>query len=329
MPNAARLETLLEHHRKRKDKTNELETKVEKHRTTFTSFNPAVVAKITTEVAAAISSRTGIASLDKALGGGLPAGTVEIYGEESVGKTSLVYEIITEAQETGRKVLLVASEFLDTPYMKDMGIDLEKLHVVKGQCAETVLQVAGIFFAQENVDIMVVDSATGLRPKDDTAANWRAMIYSWLDVLVPDIGLDKCVILTNQVRAKRSISPEKFFAGGTDSVAKKIAGLFDTRMELSRSAMSEDSYDLNINIVTNTISRPGRIVTLPFVKGQGIDIWRDLVRVASEAGILSKEGSWYRYKGALIEQGEVATSKMLRDNPIGVRVKNDVMGVIA
>ena len=46
---------------------------------------------------------TGVLSLDLALGiGGVPRGRiVEIYGPESSGKTTLVYEIIAQAQKAG------------------------------------------------------------------------------------------------------------------------------------------------------------------------------------------------------------------------------------
>ena len=59
---------------------------------------------------------TGALSLDLALGvGGVPRGRiVEIFGPESSGKTTLVYEIIAQAQKTGG-----VCAFIDTEHAID------------------------------------------------------------------------------------------------------------------------------------------------------------------------------------------------------------------
>lgn len=327
MPDVSHFESLLERHRKKNPQNSNLESKVSKYRATAAVSKLPEVKSKTHSVTSAIAAHTGIMSLDAALGGGLPAGIVEIYGAESVGKTALAYSIIRQAQREALNPVLVASEYIDELRMRELGIDTKDLLVVKGSCGESVLEAASTFFAKES-KVMILDSATGLRPRVDPPlkrrTSWATFIGSWLEHIGPDLGLDKCVVLVNQVRARRSVDPRKFFAGGTDSTARKIAGLFDTRMELTRTEVSDSFYNLNVNIVVNTLSRPGTIVTLPFVKGQGIDMWRDLVRVASAIGVLKKDGSWYRYKGDLVEQGEEATATELKRNGIGKQVLKDV-----
>lgn len=328
MSDVTRFESLLQKHRSKPSRADELDSHLEKHRSSYNKTTVELSAPYISKIVPAISISTGIASLDISLGGGLPAGFIEIFGEESVGKTALAYSIIRQAQESSLRTVLLCGEFLDEPYLEKVGVDTSSLAVMRSGCGESVLEHAGILYSTGDIDVLVVDSATGLRPKEDNGSGWRNMIYHWMSHLMPDIGLDKCVVMVNQVRAKRSIDPSRFFAGGSDSVARKIAGMFDTRMELSRSSLSDSLYDLNINIVSNTLSRPGRIVTVPFVKGHGIDRWKDLVRVATSAGVLRKEGSWYRYGGEILAQGEGETARVLKNSSIGVAVLKEVRSFV-
>jgi len=265
------------------------------------------------KVTPAIAFSSGVVSLDCNLGGGVPAGFVEIYGEESCGKTTLLVEMIQGAQEKGHETALCPSEFVDLPYFEKLGVDLSKLVVIRGP-GEEVLEEAGRFISEGKKRALFIDSATGLRPYEDRFGNWRAMLGSWLLAVHPMVSLDSAVVITNQVRARLSSDPAKMFAGGTDSTAARIAGMFDCRMSLSRVSVMENTYDLVIDIVANTIRRPAKVFTVPVVKGKGIDVWLDLVRVASAVGVLGKSGSWYYYEKTSVAQGEEEVARLLENN---------------
>src|SRR5213080_1213780 len=69
----------------------------------------------------------GALSLDLALGvGGAPRGRiVEIFGPESSGKTTLVYEIIAQAQKTGGICAFIDAEHaIDPAYARRIGVDI-------------------------------------------------------------------------------------------------------------------------------------------------------------------------------------------------------------
>ena len=53
------------------------------------------------------STSTGVVSLDATIGGKLPSGIVEIFGEASSGKSTLLYEIIATAQSSGMRTMPV------------------------------------------------------------------------------------------------------------------------------------------------------------------------------------------------------------------------------
>ena len=250
------------------------------------------------DVVKAFSVPTGISSLDLALGGGLPSGAIEIFGAESVGKTTMVAQIIHEAQLNRKNVLLCMSEYFDAPYMERIGIDLNQLELLRTDSLEAALGIGSVFLRSSDDCVFVIDSATGFQSSEDKySAKWNTMLFDWLNECTQNLGHNSCVVMTNQVRAKRSKQPGKMFAGGSDSSAKKVAGLFDTRLELTRGSITDKSYELSINIMANSLAMPMSFVEVPVTKGYGIDTWKDLVRAALIVGVIEQRGSWYYYNG--------------------------------
>src|SRR3990167_8307889 len=73
---------------------------------------------------------TGSLSLDIALGiGGLPKGRiVEIYGQESSGKTTLSLQVIAACQKSGGTAAFIDAEHaLDPIYAKRLGVKIDDL----------------------------------------------------------------------------------------------------------------------------------------------------------------------------------------------------------
>jgi recombination protein RecA len=262
------------------------------------------------EVVVDQSTETGVYSLDVALGGALPAGAVEIYGEASTGKTSLLYDILAHAQRNNYETALCGSEYLDLPYMRKLGVDLNQLPILTGNYAEDVLEAAVRFMEERPRCVVAIDSATALRPKDDEPGFWAACIDAYLETVLGALPKGSCILMINQVRSRRSVDPSKFFAGGTDSAAAKIASQFSARLELSRSEVSDSEYTMNVNIVANTLAMPCRVSPLPFVKGSGVDRELDYVR----SKLTKKEGGWYDIYGQSV-QGAAAAAERLRQDP--------------
>jgi len=277
------------------------------------------------------STSTGIVSLDAALGGKLPTGAIEIYAEAGVGKTTLLYEIISTAQASGMAAALCPSEYLDIPYMRSFGVDLDNLILFTGNTGEHVLEAACKFIEDNRIlarpCILAIDSATGLRPKKDEYGNWTGMLASFLEVVIPELGEGSCVVMTNQVRTKRSVHPDKFFVDGrVDSTARKVVGYFSTRLELTRIDVTENEYTMMVNVVANVYSHPSTILPLRVVKGHGVDTMLDLVRVAVEFGAIQQSGSWYMRGETSLGQGEHCAAELLRMNPeLAKLVLDDVM----
>lgn len=90
----------------------------------------AIMRLVSDEVVAVDVIPTGAMALDIALGvGGVPRGrVVEVYGQESSGKTSLCLHIVAEAQRLGGVAAFVDVEHaLDPLYAKRIGVNLDEL----------------------------------------------------------------------------------------------------------------------------------------------------------------------------------------------------------
>src|SRR3569833_2310472 len=87
---------------------------------------------------------TGSLALDIALGvGGLPRGRiVEIYGQESSGKTTPAYHVVAEAQKRGGMCAFIDAEHaVDPIYARNLGVDIDNLLVSQPDTGEEALEI--------------------------------------------------------------------------------------------------------------------------------------------------------------------------------------------
>lgn len=107
---------------------------------------------------------TRIEDLDAIIGGGMPEGrTIEIYGPESAGKTSLLYHLCAQHENA----LDVAAEgTYDEERAKIFGNTTKQLLVTRPDYGEAAFNKI-IRFAKIGIPIIGVDSVPSLVPKDD------------------------------------------------------------------------------------------------------------------------------------------------------------------
>src|SRR5262249_4261939 len=111
---------------------------------------------------------TGSISLDVALGvGGYPRGRIcQIYGPESICKTTLTPHAIAEVQRAaGVAAFIDVEHALDVSYAKKLGVKVEELLVSQPDFGEQALEIADTLVRTGAVDLVVVDSVAALVPK--------------------------------------------------------------------------------------------------------------------------------------------------------------------
>lgn len=268
------------------------------------------------EVVAALAVRTGSPRLDYGLGGGLMSGTTEIFGPESSGKTALAGFFLAMAQRQGKECALALTEDLDVDYWRDMGVNMDRVALVQAEEIGNLVQVA-MDFIKGNDRVMVIDSITALRSKKwrtvlEDFERWIGPVRELVQFTQSNMPASSGLIITSQVRHKRSIDPTRMFADGHDSASRSISDAFVVRLELSKTDVHDTEFRLVVNIVSNVLSSPGRYVVLPVHKGTGVMHVQDLVSFAEECGVITRSGSWYVLPDESKYQGLAAATLALK-----------------
>lgn len=135
------------------------------------SFGKGTVMRLGDKVAEKVEViPSGSLGLDIALGvGGYPRGRViEIFGQESSGKTTLTLHAIAEAQKLGGSAAFIDAEHaFDPSYAKKIGIDVDNLIISQPDNGEQALEIVDGLVRSGAVDIIVVDSVAALTPKTE------------------------------------------------------------------------------------------------------------------------------------------------------------------
>src|SRR5437667_6751071 len=166
---------------------------------------------------------TGALSLDLALGvGGVPRGKiVEIFGPESSGKTTLVYEIIAQAQRMGGVCAFIDAEHaIDPAYARRIGVDIDELLVSQPDHGEQGLEIADVLLRSSAVDVVAIDSVAALTPRaelegqmgDQSVGAQARMMSQAMRKMAGNLNRTQTLcVFTNQIREKIGVmfsSPE-------------------------------------------------------------------------------------------------------------------------
>jgi len=113
---------------------------------------------------------TGCFAIDRLLGcGGLPRGRViEVFGQESSGKSTLCLYLAAQVQKNGGTVAYIDAEnAYDAQYAKKIGVQTEKLMVAQSETLEEAFDTLRALAETNEVDLIIVDSVAALTPKSE------------------------------------------------------------------------------------------------------------------------------------------------------------------
>jgi len=271
---------------------------------------------------------TGSLGLDIALGiGGLPRGrTVEIYGPESSGKTTLALHVIAEVQKKGGIGAFIDAEHaLDPSYARKLGLDVDELLISQPDSGEQALEIIDTLVRSGAVAIIVVDSVAALTPRSelegdmgDSSLGVHARLMSQaMRKLTGSISRSKCmVIFINQIRMKIGVmfgSPETTTGG---NALKFYASV---RLDIRRIGAIKDRDEVvgnstRVKVVKNKLAPPFRQAEFDIMYGKGISKMGELIDLGVKAGVVDKSGSWFSYRDQRIGQGRENAKNFLHEN---------------
>ncbi len=163
---------------------------------------------------------TGLSVLDRyVLGcGGLPVGRiVELYAQESGGKTSLALQCVAGAQRAGFPVCFTETEHaLQTSRASTFGVDRDRALLLPAIHVEQVMERAGTILKATTVPTLWVWDSIAATPSQleykgglskKKASDDRAKTLSWAcRVMSGQLAHQQvCALLVNQTRTKRGV----------------------------------------------------------------------------------------------------------------------------
>lgn len=272
---------------------------------------------------------TGCLSLDYVLGcGGIPRGRiVEIYGEESSGKSTLAMFLTSVIQKnSGIALWIDAEQTFSQQYAEDIGMDVSRLVLNQPACGEDGLEIIRELAKKNVIDIGVVDSVAALTPrreidgnieKEEMAVQARMMSKA-LRVLVPLVAKSKmALIFINQTREKVGIiwGSKESTPGG-----KSLKFNASIRLKVRKKDLLKDKDGvivgnvINVKAEKNKVGMPFRECEIEVYYGVGIDLIADLLEAGIRTNIIERAGSSYKYKGKSIGMGKDKVKEYLRTN---------------
>jgi recombination protein RecA len=271
---------------------------------------------------------TSSLSLDKALGvGGVPRGrTIEIFGPESGGKTTLALHIIAEAQKLGGQAAFVDAEHaLDPVYARKLGVDVDHLLISQPDNGEQALEITEALISSGKVQIVVVDSVAALVPKaelegdmGDPQMGLQARLMSQaLRKLTGITNQTKTILIfINQIREKIGVmfgNPE------TTTGGRALKFYASIRLDVRKTQIVKDGdkaigADTRIKVVKNKCAPPFTEAEVRLMYGFGISHEFDLLKLGVEHGVVEKSGTWLSFGTERLGQGMDKCMAFLKEN---------------
>jgi len=272
---------------------------------------------------------TGSFGLDSVFGcGGIPRGRmIELFGQESSGKSTLSHYLIAEVQRQGGRAAIIDAEFsYDPRYTSSIGVDTSKLLVTQPLHLEAAMETLRELVDTNAFDIIVVDSVAAMAPMTeiegdflkDTMGLQARKLGAALRVLTGSISRSKTIVIfINQLREKIGVIYGK---KETTPGGKALKFFASVRLEVSKGEKIVDSDDkqignfLNITGVKNKVGFPFMKTSVELYYGRGLDLQGDALDYGTQIGVITKTGNTYTFGDTKLGQSRGHAKNFLIKN---------------
>lgn len=276
---------------------------------------------------------SNIYSIDRLTGGGLPRGRfTEIFGAESVGKTTLALRFISECQKTGGSAVYIDAEHSFDPVWATInGVDVNELVVAKPQVLEDSLLYIDEICKAGAADIIVLDSIVALSAMaekareitDESIGIMQRKLSQFFRRSVGEVAKSNtAVILINQVRVDiNSYGAPESAPGGNAIKHYKSLSILMRRASAGKPSDSGNPYyvkdpgdskphqigfPMAFKVMKNKVgdrmgvgkATPGSEASVDFYYSSGLDVNSDIINSAMAAdlpNIKAGGAGWYTY----------------------------------
>jgi len=261
--------------------------------------------------------RTGIHALDLMFGGGIPLGRIiEVFGDESTGKSLLAWTIAKAWQEQGGVVVVFDTEATaPRKFMRRVGVNIEELiyrrpDTIEELEKELLLLLNVLTKADKEAKILFIHDSIAatcsageweydkkakmLVPKEaEMAARARAMSRLMRHCAAVISKYNAVYIGVNQVRDKIGVM---FGEKTTTPGGRAIKFHASLRLQLNRGGRIDVEGQRPIGVICNAFvkknkcAEPFRKAPLRIIWKRGFDEWAGLAEVLEESGRIVSGG---------------------------------------
>lgn len=253
--------------------------------------------------------------LNRALGGGLNTGATHLFwGTPSVGKTTMCFRIIAEAQKLGYRPIIIDSESsYNDEYAAKCGIDIDDVVIIQSTIVEDIMKnLIGYLTDDKEKHIFLFDSLSNIikeefydKPEGGKAMGLQSRSQGYLlQKLVNYLHKERNIMLfvahqTVDLSGMFAITKAKM--GNT--VHHNMHNIVKLFLSMSKGEMErEENNMITSQRATWTVEKTKQIPTIGatgyyYVLPQEgrIDQYRELIDIAIEMDIIQRKGAWYSY----------------------------------
>jgi recombination protein RecA len=254
--------------------------------------------------------------LNRALGGGLNTGATHLFwGTPSVGKTTMCFRIIAEAQKLGYRPVIIDSESsYNDEYAAKCGIDINDVVIIQSTIVEEIMKnLIGYLTDDKEKHIFLFDSLSNIikeefydKPEGGKAMGLQSRSQGYLlQKLVNYLHKERNIML---FVAHQTVDLSGMFAvtkakmGNT--VHHNMHNIVKLFLSMSKSEMErEENNMITSQRATWTVEKTKQIPTIGatgyyYVLPQEgrIDQGREIIDIAIEMDLIQRKGAWYTYE---------------------------------
>jgi len=254
--------------------------------------------------------------LNRALGGGLNTGATHLFwGTPSVGKTTMCFRIIAEAQKLGYRPVIIDSESsYNDEYAAKCGINIEDVVIIQSTIVEDIMKnLIGYLTDDKEKHIFLFDSLSNIikeefydKPEGGKAMGLQSRSQGYLlQKLVNYLHKERNIMLfvahqTVDLSGMFAITKAKM--GNTvhhnmHNIVKLFLSMSKGEMEREENSMitsQRATWTVEKTKQIPTIGATGYYYVLP-QEGR-IDQEREIIDIAIEMDIIQRKGAWYNYE---------------------------------
>ena len=259
--------------------------------------------------------------------GGIPRGVItEIFGDESIGKSSACLQLVANAQQQGLSCLWADVEWsYSAQYASALGVDNSKLGLIRERYAEATLDSIEEAVESGQWDLVVLDSIGGILPRAEaekgaegkTIGGQAGIIAKFCRKIVPLLRIHNVALVVINHSFIDIMSGKLLTSGGKKlSYHKSLSIRFKQKTGVSVKQGDRKVGKVIIGEVRKNKLAPteGLEIDGTLVFGTGFSASADLLGNAIDAKVITKQGNTFYFGSEKLGIGMQKVRKLLDDD---------------